>query len=107
MKPSAKLISIAIFMFISGAIMAQTSWNYISPMPGSKYINPENAIAFRHGDVLDLSSVRSTVITVNSVKRGEISGNFILSKDMRTLIFYPDQDFDLKDQIHVSLERKD
>ena len=105
MKPSAKLISIVLFMFISCAIMAQTSWNYISPMPGSKYINPENAIAFRHGDVLDLSSVRSTVITVNSVNRGEISGNFILSKDMRTLIFYPDQDFDFKDKIHVTLEK--
>ena len=64
-------------MLLSTSMLAQTTWNYISPMPGSKYINPENAIAFRHGDVLEISSVRSNAITVTCSGRGEIGGSFI------------------------------
>ena len=105
MKTSARLISIIVIMFISSAMLAQTSWNYISPKPGSKFINPENAIAFRHGDVLDLNSIRSEAISVISSSRGELSGSFILSNDLRTLIFYPDQDFVLKEKVHVSLKK--
>jgi len=104
MKTSSKLIAIIAIMFISGAVLAQSSWNYISPKPGSKYINPENTIAFRHGEVLDITSIRSDRITVSSTSRGEISGNFILSKDQRTLIFYPDQAFDLKEKIQVCMD---
>lgn len=101
----SKTISFIVFILISSAIMAQSSWNYISPKPGSKYINPESAIAFRQGDVLDLSSIRSADIVVTSSSRGEIDGNFILSRDLKTLIFYPDQDFVLKEKIHVSLNK--
>lgn len=93
-----------VFVFkMNGQSPDQNTFKYISPKPGSKYINPENAIAFRHSDVLDLSSVKSDLITVRTDSKGEISGSFILSRDMRTLIFYPDQKFELKDKVHVSL----
>ena len=105
MKKYSRLFMIILMMSSSSALLAQTSWNYISPKPGSKYINSENNIAFRHGDVLDLSSVKSDLITVRSDSKGEISGSFILSKDMRTLIFYPDQKFALKDKISVRLAK--
>ena len=69
MKTASKLFLIIAIMFLSAAVVAQSSWNYISPKPGSKYINPENTIAFRHGEVLDITSIRSDRITVNSSTR--------------------------------------
>lgn len=105
MKTAKKLMMIIAILIISNLLNAQTSWNYISPVPGSKYINPENNIAFRHGEVLDISTIRSEAITVSSESKGKIPGNFILSQDMRTLIFYPDEAFALKDKVHVKLEK--
>ncbi len=78
-------------------------FNYISPKPGSKFINPENTIAFRHGDVLELNSLKSDVISVTGSIKGEIMGSFKLSKDQRTLIFAPDQPFALKEKVSVVL----
>ncbi|MDT8393251.1 MAG: aryl-sulfate sulfotransferase [Bacteroidales bacterium] len=105
MKTAKKLMMIIAILIISNLLNAQTSWNYISPVPGSKYINPENNIAFRHGEVLDISTIRSEAITVSSESKGRIRGNFILSQDMRTLIFHPDEHFALKDKVHVKLEK--
>jgi len=105
MKKSTRILIMLISLLFSTTVLAQTSWNYISPKPGSKYINPQNTIAFRHGDVIDISSVKSSAITVNSSLKGEISGSFILSTDMRTLIFYPDNAFELKDNIQVKLAK--
>ncbi|MEN8224441.1 MAG: aryl-sulfate sulfotransferase [Bacteroidota bacterium] len=105
MKTKGKILTVITVLFMSNLLIAQTGWNYISPKPGSKYINTENSIAFRHGDVLDLSSVRSDAIDVRSDSRGEIPGSFSLSRDMKTLMFYPDRNFDLKEKIHVSLKK--
>ncbi len=105
MKKFTRFIFIIGIISIIGTVYGQKKWQYISPMPGSKFINPENNIAFRHGDALDLGSVKSDLISVVSSSKGEITGTFILSKDLRTLIFYPDQEFALKDKVYVSLSR--
>lgn len=104
MKITPKVYPVLFLILFSSSLLAQTSWNYVSPKPGSKYVNPENNIAFRHGDVLDLGSLKSDMISVRSSSKGEISGSFILSTDMRTLIFRPDEKFNLKDRITVTLK---
>jgi len=110
MKLFRLLISVLI---LGGFFYSQMSWsqnksensfNYISPVPGSKYINPENNIAFRNGDVLDMSSIRSSIISVTGLMRGEITGTLKLSNDSRTLIFIPDQPFAYNETITVNLK---
>lgn len=104
-QPLKKTMLAILLAMFSVYGFAQTQWNYISPTPGSKYINPENNIAFRQGEPLDIGSIRGESITVVSEKKGEIQGEFILSRDKRTLIFRPDNEFTLNDHISVTLEK--
>ncbi len=108
MKKATLLAGMLIIFCLFGQIsFGQTKsiekFKYISPKPGSKYINPENTIAFRHGDVLDVSSVKSSLISVTGSLSGEISGKVKLSKDARTLIFYPEKPFKYTESIMVSI----
>jgi hypothetical protein len=105
MKRLTPVILLVFLLFLQSTLISQTGWNYVSPLPGSKYINPENNIAFRHGDVLDINSIRSADIRVRGSVRGNIPGSLTLSKDQRTLIFYPDKPFALKEKISVKLNR--
>lgn len=96
------------FCLSNQAIIAQTKsvekFKYISPKPGSKYINPENNIALRHGEVLDVSSVKNSIISVTGSLSGDISGKLTLSTDARTLIFYPEKPFRYTESIKVSIK---
>ncbi|MCD4730782.1 MAG: Ig-like domain-containing protein, partial [Bacteroidales bacterium] len=96
-----------VFCLSSQIIFGQTKsfekFKYISPKPGSKFINPENTIAFRHGEEFDAASVKSSLISVTGSISGEITGTFKLSTDSRTLIFYPDAPYHYKETITVTL----
>ena len=96
------IILTALFSF--GQTVQYEKFSYISPVPGSKFINPENNIAFRYGDVLDLSSVRNSMITVKGFQTGKITGTLKLSKDSKTLIFLPDQPYNYNETIMVNIE---
>jgi hypothetical protein len=93
---------------VSQSLVAQHAqmekFKYLSPKPGSKFINPENNIAFRHGDVLKATSVKNAFISVTGSLSGEISGEVILSKDAKTLIFYPAKPYKYGESIKVSIE---
>ncbi len=78
-----------------------TKFKYISPVPGSKYIMPQNNIALRHGDPIQIESLQNFSIQVNGSKSGRISGKIILSDDSRTIIFKPDNSFILGEEISV------
>lgn len=98
---------VAIFviaMFLSLSLTAQMNWNYVSPQPGSKQINPENNIAFRNGEPLDLNSINSEFILVNGSKSGMIKGELKLSVDSRTLIFNPLKPFEYGETVSVELQ---
>lgn len=109
MKKLTLLAGLLIIYFLTGQmIFGQTKsfekFKYISPKPGSKFINPENSIVFRHGDVLDESSVKNSLISVTGSLSGEISGIIKLSKDARTIIFYPEKPYQYKESINVNLQ---
>jgi len=100
------VVVVGIFLFTStlfGQSTQSEKFNYISPVPGSKYVNPENNIAFRHGEPLDINSVRSSLIHVEGSMRGEVSGTIKFSKDQKTLIFLPDQKYTYNEIITVNL----
>jgi|GEM_PF-292963 len=95
---------VILLTIITSLGFSQAQWNYISPEPGSKYINPENNIALRHGEVIDQTSIKSNLFTVIGSKQGKIQGNIKLSVDGRTLIFIPSSPFELDEKISVLAE---
>ena len=78
-------------------------FNYISPVPGSKYIMPQNNIAFRHGDLINVESLQNFSIHVTGTKSGNILGKIVLSDDLRTVIFKPDIPFAFGEDVYVSV----
>lgn len=98
-----KLTLSTMLIFAALFSMAQAQWEYICPMPGSKYINPENAIALRHGEVIDQASVRSDIFSLQASKSGIIQGETKLSLDGKTLIFEPSKPYQLNEKIHVQV----
>lgn len=77
--------------------------NYISPVPGSKYIMPHNNIAIRHGDPFKAESLQNFSMQVSGNKSGRISGSIILSDDARTVVFKPDKPFAFGEKVQVNL----
>ena len=80
------------------------NFKYISPVPGSSLIMPENNIAFRHGDQIDSSTLKNFKIMVEGSQRGKISGETILSSDGKTIIFKPDFPFQAGERVYVKTE---
>jgi len=102
------LLHLTICLFVNvGAVQSQevksAGFNYISPLPGSKYIMPENNIAIRHGDPVRTESLQYFSINVHGSKSGIITGKIVLSDDARTVIFKPDNSFALGEEIYVTV----
>jgi len=80
-------------LIFAGLSLAQDSniekYQFISPLPGSKLIMPENNIIIRQGDILDPTTIKEASIEVVGSISGLHSGEFFLLDDMRTLIFIP------------------
>ena len=105
MKLFRSVIIVLLVSFLTSGLQSQNNWNYISPIPGSKFINPESSIVFRQGDKIDKSSIDNSLIKVSGSVSGLIKGKLILSKDGRTLIFYPNTAFQYKEQISIFLKK--
>lgn len=110
MKKFTLLASLLIIFCLSGQMIFGQSksvekFKYVSPKPGSKFVNPENNIALRHGDVLDVSSVKNSLILVTGSLSGEISGKLKLSRNQQTLLFIPDNHYQFGEWITVTLNK--
>ncbi len=96
---------LVLFVFFSLELDAQeyksTTFQYISPVPGSKYIMPENNIALRHGEELNTESLNRFKLEVNGSISGNIFGNIVVSDDQKTLIFNPEKPFTPGERITV------
>jgi len=78
-------------------------FNYISPVPDSKYNLPASQIIVRHGDPIASESIKNIRFIVNGEKSGEQIGEIFLSDDFRTLIFKPTFPFSLGEKIFVTI----
>lgn len=77
-------------------------YNYIFPLPGSNSINPESSIIIRQGKTIDVSTVSSIDINVIGSQSGIHKGKLILSDDLRTIIFLPNEKFELAEEVKVT-----
>ncbi|HPE58064.1 MAG TPA: arylsulfotransferase family protein [Bacteroidales bacterium] len=103
MKQLIVIVFVVLFSFSGISQQSETiDFRYISPLPGSSFVNLENNIAFRHGDFINKSSLQEFSITVEGSEQGIIKGKTFLSTDNKTVIFQPDVSFQPGERIHVS-----
>lgn len=96
-----------ILVFLATLVNAQEKANliYLSPKPDAEFVNPQQQISFRHGDVFSAASISQSLIDVKGTKSGTISGTCKLSSDSRTLYFVPDKPFMHGETITVNLNQ--
>ena len=100
------LVLLFIVLF-AGLSPAQDSsiekYQFISPLPGSKLIMPENNIIIRQGDIVDPTTIKESSIEVVGSFSGVHTGEFFLSDDNRTLIFIPSIHFTPGEKVNVKV----
>jgi len=101
------MLLLLFILLFTGFSPAQDSniekYQFISPLPGSKLIMPENNIIIRQGDIIDPTTIKEVSIEVVGSISGVHSGEFFLSDDMRTLIFIPSNYFTAGEKVNVNL----
>jgi len=94
-------------LLFAGLSPAQDSniekYQFISPLPGSKLIMPENNIIIRQGDIIDATTIKEVSIEVVGSISGVHIGEFFLSDDIRTLIFIPSIHFTPGEKVNAKL----
>ncbi len=96
------LFSIYFFILLHISIFAQTTeFSYVSPMPGSKYLNPEQNIILKTNSAFEQNSIQSSLFQINGSKSGLIEFKTILSSDLKTLIIKPLRSFVFGEKITV------
>ncbi|MBN2174818.1 MAG: aryl-sulfate sulfotransferase [Bacteroidales bacterium] len=103
------LISVLAVVFIlplsvKSQVFDKSAYRYISPLPGSKYIMPENNIAVRQGEPLVAGSADHVRFEVRGTKSGMHLGRILLSDDNKTLIFIPHIPFLLGERVTVKID---
>lgn len=76
---------------------------YISPVPGSRFVMPGNNIALRSGQPFDPKCLFPTLLEVKNSTGKNVEGSLKLSKDKKTLIYIPDIPFPFGETISVKL----
>jgi Arylsulfotransferase (ASST)/Secretion system C-terminal sorting domain/Cep192 domain 4 len=100
------IIFFSILFFNPDLIGQQThisSYQYISPVPGSIMNQPEETIIIRQGDLINPASLNPEYIKVTGNKSGNHQGSLILSDDGKTIIFKPLVPFSLGEIVQVSI----
>jgi len=76
---------------------------YLSPLPGSSMISPQNNIIIRPGGLLDAGSISTSLLQVLGTESGPHDGALQLSDDAETLVFQAYEPFAPREKVIVSL----
>ncbi len=100
-----KFIFLAV-LFLSQVLLSQSenisSYQYISPIPGSSFISPETNIIIRYGSIIVDLELEASIINVSGTRSGFHHGQLIAAKDNRTLIFKPSNPFYPGEKVSIS-----
>ena len=89
--------------------LAQSNYNtdkfqYLSPVPGSGLLNPQTNIIIRYGDPLSNFDINDTsLIRVTGSLSGIHSGTLYITKDLKTIVFLPNNPFNYGERVYVQL----
>lgn len=78
-------------------------YQYLSPRPGARMVSLWNNVVIREGRDIDPASLTTGTISVAGTRSGEHAGRLLLSDDSKTIVFTPDQPFDLNETVAVRL----
>lgn len=82
-----------------------TPYQYVSPLPGARFVPPSHNIVIRDGRVIDRSTVADASLSVRGSGSGVHAGSLILSDDAKTLVFLPERPFSPGEVVEVQLNR--
>lgn len=102
---------IAIFLITAIQSLPQSintdKFEYISPVPSSKFNSPKTNIIIRFGEKFDLSKTNvNSLITVTGSKSGKHNGRIVLTEDQKTIIFNPQIPFADNEKVTVNLNKR-
>ncbi|MCZ6703969.1 MAG: aryl-sulfate sulfotransferase [Ignavibacteria bacterium] len=106
MKLIKQLSVLFTIVLLSTNIEAQEepTYQYLSPLPGSKLLSRETNIIFIHKNYIDHSTlIKDNLIKVIGSQSGIHYGEFILSDDRKTMLFNPDDLFTPGETVTVTL----
>lgn len=103
MKYPLALVTGFFALLFSLSTLAQSPWQYISPMPSSKWINPEQKLAFRMGEPIAEKTVDASLLQLEGSISGQIICSAEISSDKRTVIFSPEKPFAYGETVQVTL----
>ena len=98
-----------ILLFISTLLILGSSaqsilFSYVSPVPGSSGINPEQVPILKTGLAFDQNSLTDNLVNISGSKSGLISCKLVLSDDLQTLFIIPDDQFAYGEKIYITLQ---
>lgn len=103
-----KFFTTVLFIGFIGAIFSMPTaygqFQYISPVAGSQYNNPETNIILKNGSEIDEKSLDPSLIAIQGSISGLHSCRIVLSDDGKTVVIYPNPQFAGSDQVTVTVK---
>lgn len=97
-----KILPLLLWLVVSANVTANgVDFNYISPVPGSLYINPEQVLILKTGYCYDPGSLPEVFVLIKGSESGFILSELFLSGDLKTLFIRPFSKFSLGEEVHV------
>ena len=81
-------------------------YHYFAPLPGAELVSTHTTIGIRPGPDIDADSVDTGLFEVIGSKSGRHSGNVVLARDGRTVLFKPSIPFAPGETVDVSISAK-
>lgn len=94
-----------VLTLLSNIILTGQSYDYlyISPVPGSENINPEQVICLKTGHAFDASTILEEDVQLEGSRSGVMDVKIKLSDDQMVLFIEPEQHYHYNEKITISL----
>jgi|ETNmetMinimDraft_30_1059905.scaffolds.fasta_scaffold03506_2 hypothetical protein len=102
-KPIITALAITLSLLSCPIYGQPITFSYIAPVPGSKYINPEQSIILKTRVPFDLESINGCAIEITGSESGTHSFTWKVSKDNCTIVIIPDSHFSFGEFITVNV----
>ena len=94
-----KYINLLLLVLITNPIFSQQI--SISPVPGSKYHNPETSIILKFESPVKFNSIKNDLFIINGSKKGYFDITYETSHDQKTIVLKTNKKFDYGETIFV------
>ncbi|MEO6166003.1 MAG: aryl-sulfate sulfotransferase [Chitinophagales bacterium] len=79
-------------------------FQYLSPRPGAVMINPEHNIIIREGNILEPSSLKEGLFSIEGTVSGPHAFKLVLADDGKTILLQPEKVFEFNEVVTVVIK---